>query len=262
MVEPLDRMCRLINGKKGFPPIYLRRYVGPLSTFESSGAEFVAYSKLIGQLKPHERVLDIGCGCGLMAIYLRDYIAAQGRYVGVDIYPPVVRWAQRRLGTGNVEFMHIDVKNGVFNRRGAILDADYVFPFDGQSFDFVLAKSVFTHMQEAGISRYLQEIGRLLSPDGRALITWFLLNTVQEELLRQGLNAHHFAFGDGRSRWVYKSSPESAIGYSEAVVLDMLDTNGLELDGPILYGTWSGREGVSFQDMMLIRRKRDIGVAI
>lgn len=44
---PLDYVARIINGKGDFPPLHLRRYVGPLRTFEMSGAEFMAYLQLL-----------------------------------------------------------------------------------------------------------------------------------------------------------------------------------------------------------------------
>lgn len=36
---PLDYLSRVINGKSDFPPLHLRRYVGPLRTFEASGTD-------------------------------------------------------------------------------------------------------------------------------------------------------------------------------------------------------------------------------
>jgi len=69
-VEPVDYVSRLVNRESELPPLYLRLYAGPLVSFKSSGAEFTAYLKLICHLLPNERVLDIGCGCGLVALNL------------------------------------------------------------------------------------------------------------------------------------------------------------------------------------------------
>jgi len=81
---PFDYLARLVNGKSDFPPLHLRRYVGPLRTFEASGAEFMTYLRLLVDLRPGERILDIGSGCGLMALYLKEYLDEAGSYVGVD----------------------------------------------------------------------------------------------------------------------------------------------------------------------------------
>jgi SAM-dependent methyltransferase len=255
LIEPLDYLLRVVNEKNDFPPIKLRRYVGPLRGFESSGAEFTAYMKLLGGLRSDERVLDIGCGCGLMAIYLREYLTSAGSYAGVDIYKPAVQWSRKNIVAKNITFAHIDVQNDIYNQNGAISDKEFTFPYDTGSVDLVLTKSVFTHMQEAGIRRYLGEIKRLLSDHGRAIITLFLLNKTQKELFEKGLNRMKFVFGNDTCRWLYKNSPESGIAYSEEVILKYLAENNLELLNSVYYGTWSGREnGTSFQDIMVIRK--------
>ncbi len=41
---------------------------------------------------------------------------------------------------------------------------------------FVLLTSVFTHMLPQDMDNYLSEVARVLKPDGRCLITYFLLN--------------------------------------------------------------------------------------
>ena len=62
ILEPMDLAGRALNGKRRYPPLRLRRYVGPLPSFESSAAEFVAYLKILAHLQPTERLLDVGCG--------------------------------------------------------------------------------------------------------------------------------------------------------------------------------------------------------
>jgi predicted O-methyltransferase YrrM len=81
-LEPLDYVSRVINGKRDLPPLRLRRHVGPLRTFEASAAEFQTYLRLLVGLDRKESILDIGCGCGLMALALKDYLDHDGRYVG------------------------------------------------------------------------------------------------------------------------------------------------------------------------------------
>lgn len=92
----IPHKAKFINDKKDFPSLYLRRYVGPLRGFESSGAEFLAYLKLLCKFQPDEKILDIGCGCGLMGLYLKDYLNSQGRYVGADIHKLSIEWCQKK----------------------------------------------------------------------------------------------------------------------------------------------------------------------
>ena len=254
---PLDWAARALNGRRDYPPLRLRRYVGPLRSFETSGAEFMSYCRLLVELRPDERVLDVGCGCGLMALQLRDYLDARGSYTGVDIHAPSVEWCRRRLAAArpNFEFARIDVQSDAYNPGGRAAAEEYVFPYADGAFDAVLLKSVFTHLRPGAVENYLKEVARLLPAKGRALATFFLLNERQEALGREGLNRIDFRYGEGVWRHAYRESPESAVAYREEFVLELLKRHGLALKRPVIYGSWSGfREGLSFQDMLLLER--------
>jgi len=258
LLEPFDYASRIINGKNDFPPLYLRRYVGPLRTFESSGAEFKVYIKLIGEINNQAKILDLGCGCGLMALFLSDYLEADGEYFGLELSRSCIKWCKNNFRTRkNYHFFHIDVKNNIFNPKGKYSAENYVFDFKDESFDFILLKSVFTHMTSEGVNNYLKEISRLLSKRGRALITFFLLNEKQRILEQNSLNKILFRHGEGESKYRYKHSPESAIAYKEEYIAGLLERNRLIIRKPIYYGSWSGRDdGISYQDMILIERSQ------
>jgi SAM-dependent methyltransferase len=253
---PLDYLSRRINGKSDFPPLHLRRYVGPLRTFEASGSEFTAYLQLLADLQPHESILDVGCGCGLMALFLKDYLDEGGRYVGIDIHRPSISWCGKNIGDRhpNFRFAHIDVKSLAYNPKGAHSADDYTLSFEAQTFDVILLKSVFTHMRPLEVENYLEEVSRLLKSGGRCLATFFLLNEEQARLAEEGRQLQ-FNFGEGVWRYVYEHSPESAVAYEESFVQGVLRKNGLILQEPIHYGRWTGRrDGLSFQDVLLLRK--------
>lgn len=258
-LEPIDYLLRAVKGKPELPPLRLRRYVGPLRSFESSGAEFRGYLREIVGLRPDESILDIGCGCGLMALPLSDFLNRQGRYVGVDIHGPSIKWCVKNISSrhDNFEFARVDVRNVIFNPQGKPA-AEFRFPYEDNTFDVVLVKSVFTHMRAQEVDRYLSEIARLMTDRGRCLATFFLLNQEQAELKHQGRNQISFDFGDDVSRYAYQHSPESAIAHRESFVMELLSKHRLTLRRPVMYGTWSGlSNGLSFQDMLLIARRPD-----
>lgn len=257
-LTPFDYLWRAINDKRELPPLYLRRHVGPLRSFETSGAEFMAYLRLLCRLQPMERVLDIGCGCGQMALQLLDYLNPQGLYVGLDVHRPSIMWCSRNIESrrANFKFQYMDVESDAYNPRGRHAADSFSFAFNDREFDVILLKSVLTHMRPQGVDNYLGEISRLLSKDGRCLATLFLMNEKQRRLAAEGLNQLDFAFGDDHCRWVYKHSPESAVAYEEDFVMELLEKHGLALKQPILYGSWSGlADGLSYQDILLLERQ-------
>src|SRR5262249_38985285 len=168
--------------------------------FEAIGREFLGHFVGLGALRPAEGVLEIGCGPGRMALPLTGYLAADGRYVGVDVVARAIRWCQLHITPRhpNFTFLHADLFNRRYNPRGAIQARDYVFPFLDGSFDFVFLTSVFTHMDPEDARHYLHEIARLLQPTGRLFCTWFLLNDAQAALAERGRNLIDFRFDRGR----------------------------------------------------------------
>ena len=217
----------------------------------------MGHLRSLAELRPQERVLDIGCGCGQMALHLKEYLDESGSYVGVDIHGPSIRWCQKRIGSrhNNFQFAHIDVRNFAFNPAAKHEAESYQFPYDSQSFDLILLKSVFTHMRPAEVDNYVREVARLLKMKGRCLATFFLLNDEQAMLAREGKNALNFDYGEGVWRYRYEHSPESAVAYDESYVMELLEKHGLSLKAPIYYGHWSGRkDGLSFQDILLLER--------
>jgi len=77
-------------------------------------------------LRPGQRVVDLGCGGGRTTLELAARVGPGGEVVGVDISAGMLaagRERAARLGTGNVEFVHADVQ--VHDLGGARFDAAY-----------------------------------------------------------------------------------------------------------------------------------------
>jgi SAM-dependent methyltransferase len=193
-----------------------------------------------------------------MALFLKDFLISPGRYIGVDVDRGLIKWAKKHIYSSKASciFLHLDVKNDFYNPSGKIAPESIRFPFDDHSFDFILLKSVFTHLRPEAAKNYLNEISRLLTIDGSCLATFFLLNKETEMLTRNGLSRINFRFGSGSFRWAYEGCPELAIAYSEEWLREAIREKGLEIREPIYYGTWSGRkDGLSYQDIVMLKRK-------
>lgn len=249
-----DIVSRAVRGQLHLPPYWLRD-VGP-EDFSAVGLEFLDYAVELGRLKPGGRVLDIGCGCGRMALPLAAYLDREALYVGLDVAADSIQWCQQHITPRfpNFHFYSIDLYNERYNPLGRYLAREYVFPFKAQAFDFVLLASVFTHLLPDDCANYLREIARLLRPRGAALATFFLLNESQARLARDGLNHFDFQVRFGPCRTTDERVPERAVAYDEAYLGQIIQQSGLKIVEPVRYGTWSGRgDGLSFQDMVILR---------
>jgi SAM-dependent methyltransferase len=254
----VDHVYRRLHGKEYLPPWSLRFTVGSPSDFEVTGAEFSAYLKLLCGLTPQHHVLDIGCGCGMMALRLMDFISGDGLYSGMDVDQRAIAWCQTHITPRNprLTFYHADLKNLRYNSRGALAASSYRFPEPDACFDVILLKSVFTHMQREGVGNYLDEIARLLKPGGRCLATFFLFDDDQTTFTQWDGCEFSFGYGDQDSRYENPTMPEKAVAYREGFVRGLLRRSRLVLTAPPYYGTWSGRpDGLSFQDIVILSRE-------
>jgi SAM-dependent methyltransferase len=222
--------------------------------FQVIGQEFLRHFIELAGLQPHERVLDIGCGIGRVALPLTQWLADGGDYAGFDIVPEGVRWCQTHITPRypNFRFELADIYNATYNPGGRYRAHDYRFPYADNTFDFAWTKSVYTHMLDEDIAHYLAETARVLKPGGRCLNTFFLLNAESLQGIEAGRSQFDFRHRVGHALMVSEAEPEKAIAFDEPWIYALHAHAGLEIVEPLHYGAWSGRTPyVSGQDMVL-----------
>jgi SAM-dependent methyltransferase len=223
--------------------------------FKYFGELYLNYFIKYGGLRPDDRVLDIGCGLGRMALPLTRFLSRKGSYHGFDVNPEHIQWAQSRIAPRHRRFRFevLDIFNKCYNPGGKHAACDYRFPLDDHSFDFVFLTSVFTHMAPRETDHYLSEIWRLLRPGGRCFATFFLLNEKSKDAIRRGTSHIPFQYDLGGYVTSNQDIPEAAIAVEENLVREMFAKNQLRIDEPILRGTWTGRAdfNVEGQDIII-----------
>ncbi len=255
--KALDIYDAVFHSDIEFLPPRGLRFVGN-GDFIKTGNEFVEYFINKAGLKPEHQVLDVGCGIGRMAIPLTKYLNKEGSFEGFDIAEKGIEWCRKNITPKypNFRFQVADLYNKLYHPKGKYADTEYKFPYDGNSFDFIYLTSVFTHMLPGGVENYMLEISRVLKPGGKCLITFFILNEESEQLIKDGKSVFNFKSDYDIYRLQNEEVPEDAIAYKEDYLKDLFNKNSLQMEEPVHYGSWCGRNNyLSFQDIVIAEKR-------
>jgi ubiquinone/menaquinone biosynthesis C-methylase UbiE len=246
-----------VSTDDSLPPEHLNKLIGG-GDFKEIGDVFLSYFINLGGVKSTDRILDVGCGVGRMAVPLIGYLDPEGCYEGFDIVKESIDWCDTKITPlhPNFRFRVIDVFNKLYNLAGKYKGSEYIFPFEDNSFDFIFLTSVFTHMLPDEMEQYLSEISRVLKMKGRCLITYFLLNETSSNHILKAQSKLLFNYKLGNCQVEDANVPEAVVSYNEAFVRKLFIKYDLSMESPIQYGSWSGRKDfLSFQDIIVATKK-------
>jgi len=252
----LDTLLKSIESNRFLPePDPESIFVGD-GNYRAIGAEFLGHYVRIGGLKPHHRVLDIGCGIGRMAVPLTQYLDETACYEGVDPVNEGIEWCTRNISQvyPNFRFCHVDIAHELYNPDGTVKGSEIVLPFKESTFDFVTMISVATHLPLKEIEAYAREVMRLLAPGGKLFVTAFL---VAEGDVEAPTARPHFQPGKDEGSWIADpAAPLGAIGFDMPLVPDALKAAGLRVD-LVSLGHWRGMESAHYQDVIIAVKPED-----
>jgi ubiquinone/menaquinone biosynthesis C-methylase UbiE len=148
-----------------------------------------ARAALLGQAEftAGQRVLDIGCGTGTLAVLLKQR-RPQAEIVGLDPDPKALARARRKAQRSAVQVQ--------FNR--GFSDA---LDFPECSFNHVFSSYMFHHLDTATKETTLREIRRVLKPDGYFhLLDFGAADAASAGSLLRWINSHHGLNENSESR--------------------------------------------------------------
>ncbi|MFP6640270.1 MAG: methyltransferase domain-containing protein [Myxococcota bacterium] len=141
---------------------YWNDVVGPkwvaLSDLINSQIEILGHAGMEqAAVKPGERVLDVGCGCGQTSLDLAGRVGDSGRVLAVDVSEVMLAEARERIGEiGHLEFLEADAQS---------------YEFEEGEFDLIYSR--FGVMFFAQPAAAFANLWRALRPGGRmTFVCW------------------------------------------------------------------------------------------
>jgi SAM-dependent methyltransferase len=248
---------------KGFPiNAGLAAHTGaPEKNYELLAQEHEQAQAELAPVEGKHVVLEAGCGTGMDAILLTKQLSAEGRYTGFDINRDNIHECTANITSRfpNFRFVHLDIYDSIYNQNGTLSPLEVQFPEEQGVVNRFIAQSVFTHLLPDVNAFYLQEIRRVLHPDGLALITCFVGDHSEIETSVENDFAF-FRFPYLYAPGVYINdlkSPSEAVVYERNLFLRMIQEAGLVLT-KLVPGSWaSGRPPKRFgQDIVILSLAR------
>jgi ubiquinone/menaquinone biosynthesis C-methylase UbiE len=110
----------------------------------------------LAAIRPGERILDIGCGTGTLAIAAKKLVGPSGQVVGIDASPEMIARARHKAAKAAIE-IHFKLASAEN------------LPFADDKFDAILTTTVLHCLPREALGRCFSEMRRVLKPSGRLL---------------------------------------------------------------------------------------------
>lgn len=262
LLDPIDYFIRALSGLRHLPK-YSIRVVSNGVNQQFGGKVFAKYGRLLANIlhentgfERNAEILEIGCGCGRVALGLMPLLD-DGKYTGMEINRASVEACHQNsaLRAKRFKFDLLDVYNREYNPTGTLQADCYTLPYSDGQFNVVFLVSVFTHMLEKDVTKYIQEISRVLHPGGYCMLTAFLVD--YGKVFKDAEIS--FSFTDGASHLRSEAIPEMAVGYYLKFFETEFGKQGMDLTAK-LPGSWRSTAEVEStsgfaQDILFFRKK-------
>jgi demethylmenaquinone methyltransferase/2-methoxy-6-polyprenyl-1,4-benzoquinol methylase/phosphoethanolamine N-methyltransferase len=114
----------------------------------------------LAEVRPGDKVLDVGCGTGSLTLTAKAYAGANGAVHGIDASPGMIDLARKKAKQSG---------------QDVIFDVGLIeeIPFPDAAFDVVISRLAIHHLPDDLKGRGFAEILRVLKPGGHLLVADF-----------------------------------------------------------------------------------------
>lgn len=126
------------------------------------GREHVFRDKILARagVKEGERVLDVGCGTGSLAIAAKQRVGPAGSVSGLDASPEMLARARKKAAKAGLD---VSFREGIVQNM----------PFPDSSFDLALSSVMLHHLSRSARQLCANEMRRVVKPGGRVMAVDF-----------------------------------------------------------------------------------------
>jgi ubiquinone/menaquinone biosynthesis C-methylase UbiE len=127
----------------------------------------------LAKIEPGNCVLEVGCATGTLTLAAKRQTGPTGSVYGIDIIPGMIERSQQKAAQAKLD---------VTFQVGNIED----IPFPNENFDVVMCSFMIFHMSEKVRNKGIEEIYRVLKPQGKFLVLDLALplNPVSRRILK------------------------------------------------------------------------------
>lgn len=238
-----DGLDVVLRRSDRFTPPRRLRYV-PEGDYIEVGDDWLGLLRSLALVRPDERVLEVGCGAGMLARPLERHLGPGARYVGVDDDERAIDWCQSA---------YRDRPDFSFELVADLDSRELELPFLEQSFDVVVMHGMLSRLGPDAVAARLREARRLLIDEGRLFASAYLLDETAREALDAGRAAIPFAAAEQAAGAEAEHRGAVVHAVDEEWLLDRVAEAGFKTVG-IRHGSWTPRlDTKAFPDILVAR---------